>query len=106
MERITEEYSFEVLQGDSFFWDRDGKGNRRIAELTEDEEQDFEFALSSELYEEFEGNIDVMVDMKSRKIRMLKFRPSILHSSWKVFAFRKKGISITTKYHIRLVETM
>jgi len=104
--RITKTYKFEVLESNSYFIDIDGKANRQVAELTKDEERVFDFELSSELYEEFEGNIDVMVDVESRTIRMLNFKPSILHSSWETFAFRKKGIAITIKYHIRLVETM
>ena len=104
--RITKTYKFEVLESNSYFIDIDGKANRQVAELTKDEERIFEFALSSELYEEFEGNIDVMVDVESRTIRMLNFKPSILHSSWETFAFRKKGIAITINYHIRLIETM
>ena len=59
-----------------------------------------------ELYEEFEGDINVVVNMGDRTIHMLNFKPSTLHSSWKEFAFRKKGIQITCDYHIRLVETM
>ena len=104
--RITKTYKFEVLASNSYFQDTDGKGNRNVTEMTKDEERTFEFALSSELYEEFEGNIDVMVDVESRTIRMLNFKPSILHNSWETFAFRKKGIAITSNYHIRLIETM
>ena len=106
MERITEIYTFEVLRGSSYFLDVDGKANRLVVEMTKDEERVFEFALSSELYEEFEGDINVLVNMKNRTIHMLNFRPSTLHKSWKEFAFRKKGIAITADYHIRLVETM
>jgi hypothetical protein len=106
MERITEIYKFEVLKGSSYFQDTDGKANRLVAEMTKDQERVFEFALSSELYEEFEGNINIIVNMQDRMIHMLNFKPSTLHSSWKEFAFRKKGIAITAEYHIRLVETM
>jgi guanylate kinase len=56
--------------------------------------------------EEFDGEIDVQVIMKNRTIIMRNFKLSTLHSSWETFAFRQKGIAITTKYHIRLVETM
>ena len=106
MSRITEIYKFEVLRGNSYFLDKDGKANRLVVELTKDEERVFDFALSSELYEEFEGDINIVVNMKNRTIHMLNFRPSTLHTSWKEFAFRKKGIAITAEYHIRLVETM
>jgi len=106
MERITEIYKFEVLRGSSYFIDIDGKANRLIVEMTNDQERVFEFALSSELYEEFEGNINVAVNMIDRTIHMLNFKPSTLHTSWKEFAFQKKGIAITAEYHIRLVETM
>lgn len=106
MTRITEIYKFELLRGNSYFLDVDGKGNRLVIELTKDEERVFDFALSSELYEEFEGDINVVVNMGDRTIHMLNFKPSTLHSSWKEFAFRKKGIQITCDYHIRLVETM
>ena len=106
MDRITRIYRFEVLEGSSFFWDNDGKGNRLVVEVPKNEENAFEFALSNELYEEFEGQIDVQVVMKNRTIIMRNFKPSTLHTSWEEFAFRKKGISITTKYHIRLVETI
>ena len=105
MDCITKTYKFEVLEGSSFFWDN-GKGNRLVAEVPTSEEKTFESALSSELYEEFDGEIDVLVDMKNRTITMRNFKPSTLQSSWETFAFRRKGISITTKYHIRLVETM
>lgn len=105
MDRITRTYKFEVLEGSSFFWDN-GKGNRLVAEVPTSEENAFEFALSSELYEEFDGEIDVLVVMKNRTITMRNFKPSTLQSSWETFAFRRKGIAITSKYHIRLVETM
>ena len=105
MDRISRTYRFEVLEGGSFFWDN-GKGNRLVAEVPTSEEKAFEFALSSELYEEFDGEIDVLVVMKNRTIIMRNFKPSTLHTSWEEFAFRRKGIAITSKYHIRLVETM
>ena len=106
MEHITEIHKFEVLRGSSYFIDVDGKANRLVVEMTKDEERVFDFALSSELYEEFEGNINVVVNMRNRTIHMLNFKPSTLYTSWKEFAFRKKGIQITHDYHIRLVETM
>jgi hypothetical protein len=106
MSRITEIHKFEVLKGSSYFIDVDGKANRLVVEMTRDQERVFDFTLSSELYEEFEGNINVVVNMRNRTIHMLNFKPSTLYSSWKEFAFRKKGIQITAEYHIRLVETM
>jgi hypothetical protein len=106
MERITEIYKFEVLRSNSYFIDIDGKANRLVAELTKDEERVFDFDLSSELYEEFEGDINVVVNMKNRTIHMLNFKPSTLHESWKELAFRKKGTQITSQYHIRLVPTI
>lgn len=106
MARTTEIYKFEVLKGDSFFWDTDGAGNRLVAEMTKDQERVFEFALSSELYEEFDGNIDIVAYMKDRTIHMLNFKESELHTSWRKLAFRKKGTQITAEYHIRLVATI
>jgi len=106
MERITEIYKFEVLRSNSYFVDVDGKANRLVAEMTKDEERLFDFALSSELYEEFEGNINIVVNMQDRTIHMLNFKPSTLHESWKELAFRKKGTQITSQYHIRLVPTI
>lgn len=106
MKRITEIHKFEVLKGSSYFIDVDGKPNRLVVEMIRDQERVFDFALSSELNEEFEGNIKVVVNMRNRTIHMLNFKPSTLYTSWKEFAFRKKGIAITADYHIRLVETM
>ena len=106
MDCITRTYKFEVLEGKSFFYDGTTKCRKLAAEMTKDREKEFEIALSCELYEEFEGEIDVQVDMKTRTIFMRNFKPSVLYSSWETFAFRKKGISITTEYHIRLVETI
>jgi hypothetical protein len=106
MERITEIYKFEVLRSNSYFVDTKGEGNRLVAEMTKDQERVFEFALSCELYEEFDGNINVVVNMKDRTIHMLNFKPSTLHESWRELAFRKKGTQITAEYHIRLVPTI
>ena len=106
MERITEIYKFEVLRSNSYFVDTKGECNRLVAEMTKDQERVFEFALSCELYEEFDGNINVVVNMKDRTIHMLNFKPSTLHESWRELAFRKKGTQITAEYHIRLVPTI
>jgi hypothetical protein len=104
MEYITRTYRFEVLASNSLFYNP--KANRKVAEMTSVEEEVFEIELMQELYEEFDGDINIAINMKDRTIRMLKFRPSALHDSWETFAFRNKGIAITSKYHIRLVETM
>ena len=105
MPHTLKTYKFEVLEGKSFFYDG-STPSRKVVELTNDQEREFEFALSSELYEEFEGDIDVQVIMKHREIIMKIFKPSELLTSWEVFAFRKKGIQITSEYHSRLVETI
>ena len=104
MAYISRTYRFEVLESSTFFMDP--QPNRKIATLSTEEENKFEIDLAHELYEEFDGEIDINVNIKKRTIRMLNFKQTPLHQSWEMFAFRKKGISITCKNHIRLVEIM
>lgn len=92
---LTRIYNFEVLISNS----------RTTTEVYD--RKALGIAIEREIYEEFEGDIvKVNVDMNKQFIHLLMYDNSMLYDTWTEYGFRHKGIAITDKFHIRLVDTM
>jgi hypothetical protein len=102
MKYLTRIYNFEILISDSF-----KNGSRTIAKINNYDRNLLGIAIQREIYEEFDGDIvKVNVDMKKQSIHLLMYDNSLLYDTWREFGFRPKGISITDKFHIRLIDVI
>lgn len=104
---IVKTYKFEVLTSKSMFVDADGRPSRTVAELTPQQASNLKTDIERELYDEFDMELaSIEVDMDNMIVKLFLNEITPLHTSWELFAFRKKGVQITAHYYIRLVETL
>lgn len=99
---FTKIFRFEILVSNSLYFDP--YPNRKIADLTGVDIEQLRLDIEEEINEDFDEYAHIAVSMDPPTITMKIPTDNMYYISWESFALRSKGISVTTKYHIRLFE--